>query len=67
MMMLKKGRFEFTVTGMGTWTSKFILTVLPDGYIDVHMLPNDDLSALMLKHLATMQERFETELRTLYN
>jgi hypothetical protein len=62
-LLKMKGRFEFTVTGMNTWTSKFVLTVLPDAHIDVMFVPNEDLSVLMRKHLANMQKMFEQELQ----
>ena len=66
MNLLKvKGRFEFSVTGMGTWTSKFVLTVLPDGHLDVTFIPNDELSSMMHRHLQKMQEQFEEELQRL--
>ena len=62
MNLLKtKGRFEFTVTGMGTWTSKFLLTV-QDGRLHVEFIPNNELSPIMQRHLAGMKERFEKEL-----
>jgi hypothetical protein len=60
-----KGRFEFSVTGMGTWTSKFVLVVLPDGYLDAAFIPNEETSAMMQKHLERMKEQFESELEKL--
>ena len=62
-LLKTKGRFEFTVTGMETWTSKFVLTVLPDQILEVEFVPNSDLSPLMQQHLAKMQERFYEELQ----
>lgn len=57
-----KGRFEFTVTGMDTWTSKFVLTILPDQHLDAAFVQNEALSALMRKHLAKMEAQFYSEL-----
>jgi hypothetical protein len=61
-LLKAKGRFEFTVTGMDTWTSKFVLTVLHDQTLDVDFVPNPALSALMQQHLLKMQEKFYKEL-----
>jgi hypothetical protein len=63
-LLRSKGRFEFTVTGMDTWTSKFVLTILPDGYLDAEFVPNTELSALMQRHLAKMKETFEQEVQS---
>ena len=56
-LLKTKGRFEFTVTGMNTWTSKFILIVI-DNELDAEMVPNTELSAVMQQHLKQMQETF---------
>jgi hypothetical protein len=61
-MLRSKGRFEFTVTGMGTWTSKFVLVVLEDGHLDASFVPNTGLSGLMQTHLQKMQHVFEEEI-----
>jgi hypothetical protein len=58
-----KGRFEFSVTGMGTWTSKFVLTVGENSSLDAQFVKNTELSPTMQKHLQSMQEVFEHELR----
>jgi hypothetical protein len=62
-LLKSKGAFVFTVTGMSTWTSKFQLSVLENGHLDAAFIPNAELSALMQKHLAAMQETFEKEIR----
>lgn len=62
-LLRSKGRFEFTVTGMNTWTSKFVLTLLPDGHLDAEFVPNTELSAHMQQHLGKMKETFERQLQ----
>jgi hypothetical protein len=64
-LLKTKGRFEFAVTGMGTWTSRFVIVVLPDDQLDVEFVANSELSPLMQQHLAKMKETFERELRKL--
>jgi hypothetical protein len=60
-LLKTKGRFEFTVTGMGTWTSKFVLVV--NEYVDASFVANTELSPLMQKHLQQMSQVFADELR----
>lgn len=62
-MLRTKGRFEFTVTGMGTWTSKFVLTTHQDGKLEADFVANTDLSPTMQSHLARMKHRFEELLK----
>jgi hypothetical protein len=57
-----KGVFEFAVTGMNTWSSKFALKLLPDNHLDAEFITNDTLSPLMQKHLAKMKQEFELAL-----
>jgi len=57
-----KGIFEFSVTGMDTWTCKFVLKVLEDDHLDAAFIPNKELSPLMQRHLERMQQVFENEL-----
>ena len=56
------GRFELVVTGMNTWTCRFVLTVLPDQHLDAALLPNPALAAPMQARLASMQQEFEETL-----
>jgi hypothetical protein len=62
-LLKNKGRFEFTVTGMNTWTSKFVLTVLPNGKLDAAFVKNEELSQMMQKHLDRMEEEFYSALK----
>ena len=58
------GKFEFSVTGMDTWTNKFVLEN-KNGALEVEFVINDALSDFMKQRLETMKQQFIVQARKL--